>query len=292
MTQLVSIWCAVRRPVFATFHDGKPLEPLLSTKTSKQYNTKHQVAVKTLMHGHGPEQGDRRRGSGASDNVDNGNVVVGPSGRANGIRVGNDGACGDTGGCTDDTGSCGGDTGSCGGDDKGSRSPKSEMHTLVQPIPDPPPSPREHLYFSADVTLLADTWPGIEHDLHPMAPLLLNRTGLQVNVWLGRAGVVTATHYDSTWNFFVQLRGKKRFVLAPPGTPGYQECVVLRLFARQACRSLNSINTTNSTTRTIASIPPTASIPSTASITSIASVASIVSVARGAHLEMCSAGSP
>lgn len=39
---------------------------------------------------------------------------------------------------------------------------------------------------------------------------------LQVNLWVGRAGIVTHTHYDCTYNFFVQLQGRKRFTLFPP----------------------------------------------------------------------------
>ena len=39
---------------------------------------------------------------------------------------------------------------------------------------------------------------------------------LQVNLWIGRKGLITHTHYDCTYNFFVQLRGRKKFTLFPP----------------------------------------------------------------------------
>ena len=43
----------------------------------------------------------------------------------------------------------------------------------------------------------------------------------QVNLWIGRHGITTHTHYDATFNFFVQLQGKKRFTLIPPNQPMY-----------------------------------------------------------------------
>ena len=33
-------------------------------------------------------------------------------------------------------------------------------------------------------------------------------------VWMGTPGVITHLHYDVSSNFFIQLRGRKRFVLA------------------------------------------------------------------------------
>jgi hypothetical protein len=43
----------------------------------------------------------------------------------------------------------------------------------------------------------------------------------QVNLWVGRAGIITSTHYDATYNFFVQLQGRKRFTLFPPNQTLY-----------------------------------------------------------------------
>lgn len=39
---------------------------------------------------------------------------------------------------------------------------------------------------------------------------------LKVNIWLGRAGLATHTHFDSTWNYFAQVYGRKRITLLPP----------------------------------------------------------------------------
>jgi hypoxia-inducible factor 1-alpha inhibitor (HIF hydroxylase) len=38
----------------------------------------------------------------------------------------------------------------------------------------------------------------------------------QSNVWMGKPGLITHTHYDAQHNFFVQLQGRKRFTLLPP----------------------------------------------------------------------------
>ena len=37
-----------------------------------------------------------------------------------------------------------------------------------------------------------------------------------MNVWVGEAGVETSLHADTYNNFYVQLHGKKRFLLLPP----------------------------------------------------------------------------
>lgn len=54
-----------------------------------------------------------------------------------------------------------------------------------------------------------------------MAPLLIGASGVQVNLWLGRKGIVTATHYDASHNFFFQLHGRKRFTLMPPNASNW-----------------------------------------------------------------------
>lgn len=38
---------------------------------------------------------------------------------------------------------------------------------------------------------------------------------------MGREGIITHTHYDASYNFFVQLQGKKRFTLFPPNQTMY-----------------------------------------------------------------------
>jgi lysine-specific demethylase 8 len=48
-------------------------------------------------------------------------------------------------------------------------------------------------------------------------PSLRARLQKEPTLWLGPAGVVSTLHFDSSHNFFVQLYGRKRFVLLPPG---------------------------------------------------------------------------
>ena len=50
-------------------------------------------------------------------------------------------------------------------------------------------APEEYLYFSSDVTLLAERWPTIETELRDLIlPMLVDASGAQVNLWLGRKG--------------------------------------------------------------------------------------------------------
>eukprot|EP00039_Didymoeca_costata_P007708 m.102996 g.102996 ORF g.102996 m.102996 type:complete len:440 (-) comp13792_c0_seq1:3238-4557(-) len=75
----------------------------------------------------------------------------------------------------------------------------------------------DFFYFSSDVTLLAEGgWDSIEEELSPISPLFVDNEGIQVNLWAGRKGIITASHFDASWNFFGQLHGLKRFTLAPP----------------------------------------------------------------------------
>eukprot|EP00475_Leptophrys_vorax_P023395 TRINITY_DN32019_c0_g2_i1.p1 TRINITY_DN32019_c0_g2~~TRINITY_DN32019_c0_g2_i1.p1 ORF type:complete len:274 (+),score=57.63 TRINITY_DN32019_c0_g2_i1:48-824(+) len=39
-----------------------------------------------------------------------------------------------------------------------------------------------------------------------------------VHLWVGCAGVTASTHYDASHNLYLQVRGKKRFTIAPPST--------------------------------------------------------------------------
>lgn len=51
--------------------------------------------------------------------------------------------------------------------------------------------------------------------------------GLEARLWLGSAGVSTAAHYDRKHNLFLQVSGRKRFVLLPPSAHRH-----LRLYPR------------------------------------------------------------
>mmetsp|Transcript_49212 Transcript_49212/g.96502 ORF Transcript_49212/g.96502 Transcript_49212/m.96502 type:complete len:534 (+) Transcript_49212:3-1604(+) len=53
-------------------------------------------------------------------------------------------------------------------------------------------------------------------DLQPFKELLVPGKVEHVNIWAGQAGVVTHLHYDSYENFFVQLSGRKKFLIFPP----------------------------------------------------------------------------
>lgn len=81
-------------------------------------------------------------------------------------------------------------------------------------------------------------FPDILDYVQPLSDLILNTENIQVitsavlfimikvappqvNLWIGRRGITTHTHYDATFNFFVQLQGKKRFTLIPPSEPMY-----------------------------------------------------------------------
>lgn len=78
-----------------------------------------------------------------------------------------------------------------------------------------------YLYFSASIEKLAGQFPELRSQLEPLAPFLVTEEGIQINLWLGRPGVVTYMHYDAAYNFFFQLRGRKRFRLLPPNAAMY-----------------------------------------------------------------------
>ena len=46
---------------------------------------------------------------------------------------------------------------------------------------------------------------------------LARRMRLDPALWIGPAGVVTTLHFDSTHNLFVQISGRKKVILIPPG---------------------------------------------------------------------------
>lgn len=69
-------------------------------------------------------------------------------------------------------------------------------------------------YLSQDLSALP---PELEADLQPLQPLLApNPQRSSVNLWLGPAGAIAHGHYDGYHNAFVQLKGRKRFILLPP----------------------------------------------------------------------------
>ena len=49
----------------------------------------------------------------------------------------------------------------------------------------------------------------------PFYPILADPP-VNMQVWLGEAGLISLLHYDSSHNFFLQLYGRKTFVLLPP----------------------------------------------------------------------------
>eukprot|EP01112_Ceratiomyxa_fruticulosa_P011645 TRINITY_DN3178_c0_g1_i1.p1 TRINITY_DN3178_c0_g1~~TRINITY_DN3178_c0_g1_i1.p1 ORF type:complete len:217 (+),score=50.42 TRINITY_DN3178_c0_g1_i1:681-1331(+) len=57
----------------------------------------------------------------------------------------------------------------------------------------------------------------LKKDLSPnMDWLQASNQGVSSNLWIGAGGVTAHAHYDSFHNFFVQLYGKKKFLLSPP----------------------------------------------------------------------------
>lgn len=77
-------------------------------------------------------------------------------------------------------------------------------------------------YFSSSLRLLRPFLPDVEAWIQPHEHLLVQGGGMvQINVWLGKAGTITETHHDNSYNFFFQVRGRKRFTMFAPGTPLY-----------------------------------------------------------------------
>jgi hypothetical protein len=69
------------------------------------------------------------------------------------------------------------------------------------------------VYYTEDVV---DSFPGLVGDLQVAAPFVRTPERCLVSIWIGQAGVDAHPHFDAYDNFFVQLRGTKRFVLQPP----------------------------------------------------------------------------
>lgn len=94
------------------------------------------------------------------------------------------------------------------------------------------PPAREHVYWQSqlDAALLQEQLP-LHHLLQQLAvPLSDGREGGAADsaapapqfsqpprLWVSPAGAVSPCHYDASPSFLLQLRGKKRMLLAPPG---------------------------------------------------------------------------
>lgn len=74
----------------------------------------------------------------------------------------------------------------------------------------------DYLYYTGNLNS-----PDLLNDLHPYNDLLLTPDRAHVILWVGQAGVIAHTHLDSYDNFFVQLRGRKRFLLFEPAQAEY-----------------------------------------------------------------------
>lgn len=76
--------------------------------------------------------------------------------------------------------------------------------------------PAEYLSYTGPVK---DESGSVVSDLRPIEAFYVGRDASRnsVNVWMGCQGVTTHTHYDVSHNLYVQLYGRKRFVLFPPG---------------------------------------------------------------------------
>jgi jumonji domain-containing protein 7 len=57
--------------------------------------------------------------------------------------------------------------------------------------------------------------PDVQQDI-PFARIALQRKPEAINLWIGNSRSVTATHKDNFENIFVQISGRKHFVLLPP----------------------------------------------------------------------------
>jgi hypothetical protein len=70
--------------------------------------------------------------------------------------------------------------------------------------------------FSYYSTLLNETSPELLADFDPSPYQNVSGSDLLVNFWAASAGAVSRLHYDAAHNLFLQLRGRKRFLLVAP----------------------------------------------------------------------------
>lgn len=80
----------------------------------------------------------------------------------------------------------------------------------------PAQKPKEFLYYFGTL----DIWPHLRSDFSPVKPFFLSVEGTNftssANIFIGHAGVTAQAHYDRSSNYFVQVYGRKRWILAPP----------------------------------------------------------------------------
>ena len=75
--------------------------------------------------------------------------------------------------------------------------------------------PEEYAYYTGDLGTKS-----LIEDVQPIRELVTadgSGNTAKVNVWVGEKGVETSLHADTYNNFYVQLWGRKRFLLLPPG---------------------------------------------------------------------------
>ncbi len=85
------------------------------------------------------------------------------------------------------------------------------MERLVQEIQHP--REQRFLYYS---TLLNETSAELLADFDVSPYHNVSGADLQVNFWMASGGAVSRLHYDAAHNLFLQLRGRKRFLLIGP----------------------------------------------------------------------------
>jgi hypothetical protein len=87
--------------------------------------------------------------------------------------------------------------------------------------PDAASTPPFHYYTRSALkedgfgALLDDIKP---HDFLIVRPQSMPNANHMVNVWFGGPGITAQQHYDQAQNFYCQVRGKKRFLIAPPSS--------------------------------------------------------------------------
>jgi len=76
--------------------------------------------------------------------------------------------------------------------------------------------PKHFLYYSGEIERFGK-W--ALDDISPYADLISPMPeSSSINVWIGQKGVIAHCHYDGYHNFYVQLRGRKKFTLFPPSS--------------------------------------------------------------------------
>jgi hypothetical protein len=83
------------------------------------------------------------------------------------------------------------------------------------------PPYKEYFYYTASANDFGDLY----NEFYPLEPFMIKNSSFKLeeshlhrwtNVWIGPGGATTFTHYDIFYNFYVQLYGKKRFILFSP----------------------------------------------------------------------------